>query len=423
MQSQPTEHSHTALGVDSPKPEVANHPQQCHMTSNPDSACYTNRDRAGLPGPTNQSAHETSRGINNITQVFGEHHAIAKTKTNAVQKAFYYALRQKTKFLKSFVEVRNDNNKVEYKIRSDIKPIPETSKLSMKGLDAFEGRFHALKDEAEAISEEDDILVSHTTNFSEAARQRTAETHTVYNRNIDRSFKRNFRTIFGPDKVTDTFPSEIMSNEDEVAEVPKTEDELDKGELTIKETKESNKPETDSEPRNILTEIEPHESETESNPEEDNDYGILNAVMTIPSKMKIRKLVNKSLVVRSHRRLTNFLKIKHCMKSRTVPLINTMITDARVWLMKDGRKCETDEDYIVMTSSVMAAYMVQEEELAFRELLRNVENHRNARDLNSLIDDGILGHVGPLDQFKYTESSINKLKPVLKMPVSIGHGF
>lgn len=299
-----------------------------------------------------------SRRINNITQVFGEHQITTKPKITALQKAYYFALRQKRKFEKSFVE---DNSvgvvKPTYVKREDITLLP-----SMSGLDQpyapspVPTRFGVLIDEMDSVTTDSEM----TSDMQQDDVEATFADESV--------------------EVKNKTPKEVKVAFDVTSEV-KTMDEVY------------------------------------------DSFDVLDALTEIPDKEKTRKLVSKQSVVRSHRKLTNFLKSKHFMKARTIPLINTMVTDARVWLLQNGRKCDTDEDYLIMTSSVMAAYMVQEEELAFREFLRNAKNHRNTRDLNSLISDGVLGHIGITDQMKYSESLINKALPVLKMPSSGGMQF
>lgn len=449
--AQTTDKPFRQLGSDGPKAQDANHPKLRPTENKSDSSCENKRIDTDLP----ESSISKSRAINNLTEVFGEHHVTSKPKTNSIKNAFYYALRQHRKFVETFIPEIEQVVRDEYKIRDNIqlvnvpkfdmtgldKPIPESSlKQSITETVIPKNKFEILEDEVVDVVDgepsKEELKPDMANNGLNGLFVKMDEIYTKTEevRKKIRSLERKYDPLAhlsqpereeaykqggGAPPQLEMSPADLTLLDQYKGEIAS----LNRVYFSLKQQRDIqliNKrvKKQDANGNNVI-----EEDTVEEDSEKDGDFGILNAMMTIPDKAKTRKLVSKSVVVRSHRRLTNFLKIKHFMKSRTVPLINTLITDARVWLMKDGRKCDTDEDYLVMTSSVMAAYMVQEEELAFRELLRNVENHRNTRDLNSLIDDGILGHVGVLDQLKYTESTINRLKPILKMPVSIGQGF
>jgi len=143
---------------------------------------------------------------------------------------------------------------------------------------------------------------------------------------------------------------------------------------------------------------------------------MLDAIMTIPDRAECKKRVSSSKVIRSQKALTQFLKCKYFMRARNLPLINSMVNDARVWMMKDNRKCDTDIDYTIMTSSIMAAYMIQREELEFRALLKRPDNYQNTVRLNNLVNDGNLGKVSVLGQYDYTENLASKILPSVGLP-------
>jgi DUF2075 family protein len=88
-------------------------------------------------------------------------------------------------------------------------------------------------------------------------------------------------------------------------------------------------------------------------------------------------------------KLTYHLKMKHFMKVRDVSLINSLVMDARTWMAKNKMKCESEVDYVFMTRCVMAAYMIDEEELKFRALMKDKTNYDNWSHLNKTLNGNL----------------------------------
>jgi hypothetical protein len=59
------------------------------------------------------------------------------------------------------------------------------------------------------------------------------------------------------------------------------------------------------------------------------------------------------------------------MHSKDPHFIRTLVQDARAWLLRNQFKMETKTEYIILTSSVMSAFFVDQEELAFRARMKN----------------------------------------------------
>lgn len=134
---------------------------------------------------------------------------------------------------------------------------------------------------------------------------------------------------------------------------------------------------------------------------------------TFPRK-SINKMVQKTRVIKTYSKLTNFLKCKFFMRQRDHSLINTMVNDARIWLLKQGSKCETDEDFFVLSQSVLVAFLVNEQEMKFRAVLKDDKNWDNMAHLNKTVA-GNLGKVSLLRMAK-ENSLLGGFLPDLKFP-------
>lgn len=108
-----------------------------------------------------------------------------------------------------------------------------------------------------------------------------------------------------------------------------------------------------------------------------------------------RKAVNQTLIkkrwFKAYSKLLNHIRIKYFMRSRDTTTIHNMVSDARVWLIKNGHTCDTDLDYQILSASVMAAFVVSEEELEFRKLLKDSSVQDGVKHLNATMS-GDLGY-------------------------------
>lgn len=134
-------------------------------------------------------------------------------------------------------------------------------------------------------------------------------------------------------------------------------------------------------------------------------------------RKSINKVVKKAKLIKTYSKLTNFLRTKFFMRSRDHSLINTMVNDARIWMIKSGFNCESDEDFFVMTQSVIVAFMVNEQEMKFRQHLKNEKNYDNMVHLNKTVA-GDLGKVSLLR--KRPEGALSAFLPSLMIPKATG---
>lgn len=96
--------------------------------------------------------------------------------------------------------------------------------------------------------------------------------------------------------------------------------------------------------------------------------------------------------------LTYYLKCKYFMKRRDAAVIQQMVADARLYLLKAGNAMDNDNDYDIMNRSVMAAYFIDDAELEFRARMKNPDNYDSLLHHNKTLE-GDLGLVfSPLGQ-------------------------
>lgn len=134
-------------------------------------------------------------------------------------------------------------------------------------------------------------------------------------------------------------------------------------------------------------------------------------------RSKVNKMVKKAKVIKTFSRLSNFLKSKYFMRLRDHSLITTMVNDARVWMLKQGFTLETEDDYFVMTQSVIVSFLVQEQEMKFRKILKEPENWDNMAHLNNTAA-GKLGKVNLLRAMQGENSLLGGFLPDLKFPAA-----
>lgn len=122
-----------------------------------------------------------------------------------------------------------------------------------------------------------------------------------------------------------------------------------------------------------------------------------------------RKKVNKGThLFRVNKQLLYHLKIKYFLKPRDASLMQLMVHEARLWLLKNGHSCDNLDDYIEMTSSVTIAYLVSKEEMIFRKTIKEQHNIDNMFHLNRTLA-GNLGRtnkLNPLGENKSLETKI-----------------
>jgi hypothetical protein len=127
-------------------------------------------------------------------------------------------------------------------------------------------------------------------------------------------------------------------------------------------------------------------------PDNDKVPEIADDIHTIHKRSMFRKVRDQKFL-KFHTRLTYYLRHKYFMKTRDRGLINMMANDARIWMLKEKFKCESNDDFLLMTQSICAAFVVNDQELIFRQILKNKTTHDNMKHLNDTLA-GNLGRTG-----------------------------
>lgn len=97
-------------------------------------------------------------------------------------------------------------------------------------------------------------------------------------------------------------------------------------------------------------------------------------------------LLKKAKSCKASSQLTHFLKCKHAFAIRVPQLLVTMRQDARVWMAakeNGGYKMDTEEEYNMITRAVLAAFMIDIEEMKAIALLSSRIFWNNAFDFNN----------------------------------------
>lgn len=120
--------------------------------------------------------------------------------------------------------------------------------------------------------------------------------------------------------------------------------------------------------------------------------------------------------VKFNEKLTHFLRIKFFMRPRDYHLLNQMILDARNYLIKNDHTVDNASDYLLLTTSVSAAFAITEEEIECRESIKSMINIDPMRKINQL-SAGNLGRIPHrgLKQFITAEArrAVNSSKKVV----------
>lgn len=85
----------------------------------------------------------------------------------------------------------------------------------------------------------------------------------------------------------------------------------------------------------------------------------------------LQKYAHKQKWIKSYSKLAYHLRIKYHMSVRNYTTYTYMKQDARTWMLKNGFTCDTQFDYTFMVSCVNAAFVIQDEEIITREMVKN----------------------------------------------------
>jgi hypothetical protein len=107
--------------------------------------------------------------------------------------------------------------------------------------------------------------------------------------------------------------------------------------------------------------------------------------VNIPNKSTVNKVVRGVKTMKTYSKLYYYLRTKYFMKFRDPVVLQQLIADARTWMLKNGMNTEDAVHYAVFTSAVMTAFIVDREELEFRQLIKDSDNWKNMAHLNKTI--------------------------------------
>jgi hypothetical protein len=143
--------------------------------------------------------------------------------------------------------------------------------------------------------------------------------------------------------------------------------------------------------RETAIQTESNEASTQCNIEDSKD-----ALFTMPNRKAINAVMKHKKYIKADEELTYWLKSKYFMKGRTHATLSMMVNDARVWMLKqkngdkDKYTLQSYEDYFVMTRAIMSSFIIDDEELAFRALMKNPQQLDAQQHMLSLFN-GDLG--------------------------------
>lgn len=125
------------------------------------------------------------------------------------------------------------------------------------------------------------------------------------------------------------------------------------------------------------------------------DYSILTEdreLFKVPSRKEINKLVKNKKVFSAYTKLLNYLKCKTFLKFRDASLMQQLVHQANVWMVKEGYDLTDGLHYTTITNAVTVAFLISTEELTFRQSIKNKTNWDNMLHHNKTIS-GDLGKV------------------------------
>lgn len=143
----------------------------------------------------------------------------------------------------------------------------------------------------------------------------------------------------------------------------------------------------------------------------------------IDSRKAANAIMKKRKTLKAYEGVTYFLKTKYFFTKRDPALINNMVRDARTHMSGKGKALNSEEDYYILTQAVMAAFLIDSQELKFRALMKNRDNLDNIKHLNAAAqgDLGFTSVLAPLgrrtDRLKHAFMEHNTFSSMTKMDV------
>ena len=130
-------------------------------------------------------------------------------------------------------------------------------------------------------------------------------------------------------------------------------------------------------------------SVTANSSEEDEHVVSMNPYHNLRS---LRKALKSKRFVKMHEQLYYHLKHKFHMSVRNQTTYFQMRMEARNYMLKLGRDCNTALDYKIFTGALDAAFLVSEEEIRSREAMKDRRNLVQMKKINQF-NNGDLGNL------------------------------
>jgi hypothetical protein len=132
---------------------------------------------------------------------------------------------------------------------------------------------------------------------------------------------------------------------------------------------------------------------------------------TVPERKTVNKIIKGKKTFKVYSRLLYHLRTKYFLKYRDHHFMNTLVNEARIWMVKNEFKCDSALDYTIMTSAVLAAFLVSKEELEFRQAVKDTTNFDNMTHLNATV----IGDLGKSDNIPKEHSWLGDRLPNMKL--------
>lgn len=137
---------------------------------------------------------------------------------------------------------------------------------------------------------------------------------------------------------------------------------------------------------------------TDMQPEKAEELLKDQTLFATPSRQEINKMVKDSKYRKCYSKLLYFLRIKSFLKFRDANLMQQLALDARTWLQKNEYGLDNQFSYTAMASAVTVAFMVSDEEMIFRAVIKDSNNYDNMKHLNRTLK-GNLGRSGVAERY------------------------
>ena len=140
--------------------------------------------------------------------------------------------------------------------------------------------------------------------------------------------------------------------------------------------------------------------------------------LTIPKRSNINKFA-KSSKFEVYQKLSYFLKCKYFMKYRDSTLISSLVMDARSWMLKNKMTMDNEGDYQTLCYSVLSAYLVDKEELIFRQIIKDEKQLDNADHINRTVSNNLGRKFNPSSWIKRRHDASTRWGDILLAPEGV----